>query len=64
MVDVLDGTMVEVVDRDMEVVGGAQDTEAGDGVHDTAVVVAAVVEEVDHLEVHEPLQVIISISST
>ena len=64
MADVLDGATVEVADGDMEVVDGAQDTEAGDGVQDIAVAVAAagaVVEEADHREVHEPLQVIISI---
>ena len=37
--DVLDGAMVEVVDGDMEVVDGAQDTKAGDGVQDIAVAV-------------------------
>ena len=37
--DILDGAMVEVVDGDMEVVDGAQDTKAGDGVQDIAVAV-------------------------
>ena len=56
---VVGGATAEVLDgATVEAVGGAQDTEAGGGAPDIAVVVVAgVAEEVDHPEAHAPPQV-------